>query len=252
MSAAVVNHELALASGALLVERMSDDLKKLEAQAVSEEERARNALVQSDADCEIVSAEMVRLKTLIQAAQERFDPIVDAAYKAHSEACKQRRLVIDPLQRALNLLGPKVAGFLQRKKQEEEARRQREIEESRLRAAAEREREIEQAEANNASREEVEALCAMPLPAAVVTAPRRAVASGPVSTRDSYKALVTNKLALLQYVAKNPQYLNLWNVNESALNQLARSLKTALQIPGVEVINEAIAATRTAARKSGR
>jgi hypothetical protein len=248
---ALTNHSIAAHSGVLVIEKDAEaEVKRLEHEAITEENRARQITVETDDECDQASAEMIRLKTLIKAAQERFDPIVEAANRAHKEACKQRSIVIEPLQRAINILSPKVAGFLQQKRQAEEAERQRQLEAARAAAEAEREREIEQAEAQGCSDDEVQALCDMPLAIAPVVRTPAARVARPVSARSSYRAIVKNKLALVQHVAKNPQLLELLSVNEPALNGMARSLKTALSLPGVEVMNESTTVTRTVTGKA--
>jgi len=67
-----------------------------------------------------------------------------------------------------------------------------------------------------------------------------------IATVEKWKARVTDKAALIAYVAANPQYAELLTVNESALNAQARSLKGNLQIPGVESYPEQSLSARTA------
>jgi membrane protease subunit (stomatin/prohibitin family) len=59
-------------------------------------------------------------------------------------------------------------------------------------------------------------------------------ASGISKVRETIKARVTDKAAFLQAVAANPQYLDLVEVNQSALNALAKALGTSLKIAGIE------------------
>ena len=77
--------------------------------------------------------------------------------------------------------------------------------------------------------------------AAVITAPVAAPAvakvSG-VSTRSTWKAECTDKAALVAFIASNPTFLNLLDVNASALNQMAKAMKETLQLPGVRVYEE--------------
>ena len=77
--------------------------------------------------------------------------------------------------------------------------------------------------------------------AAVMTAPVAAPAVAKVagvSTRSVWKAECTDKAALVAFIATNPTFLNLLDVNASALNQLAKAMKETLQLPGVRVFEE--------------
>ena len=48
-----------------------------------------------------------------------------------------------------------------------------------------------------------------------------------------------SKLKLIQFVAANPQFINLLDVNEPALNKQADSLRSAMKIDGVEAYQDA-------------
>lgn len=239
----IVNREVVDRSGILIVEKPQmrpDD-------AITEKEKATVLVVGDVASRGRAAFELVRLKALMEEAHARFDPIVEKANATHKEACKQRNAVVQPLEEAYRLIGGKVGAFdlAERRREEDEERRL--LEESRVQAAEVREEEIETAEANGASSEEIAALCDMPLTPAPVIAQRR-VAAGPVTTRAAYKARLVNKFALVQFIAKNAQYLNLLDINQSALNNVAKALGTAMQLPGVELVQEAGVVTRLSAR----
>lgn len=70
---------------------------------------------------------------------------------------------------------------------------------------------------------------------AVVPAPARV--SG-IATRSTWKAEVTDKAKVVAFIAANPQFLNVLDVNQSALNQLAKAMKAELPIDGVRVYEE--------------
>ena len=67
-----------------------------------------------------------------------------------------------------------------------------------------------------------------------------------ISTKTLWKAEVADKLALIKYVANNPQYINLLEGNTTAINSLAKSLKGAMQVDGIRVYEEKIMASRAA------
>lgn len=120
-------------------------------------------------------------------------------------------------------------------------------------AAAQAEAEKLLAEGNAEAAAEVQAAAAMEsasmaVAAQVMTAPVAAPAvakvSG-VSMRGVWKAEVNDKAALIAYVAANPQFHNVLEVNTSALNQMAKAMKDAMQMPGVRVYEEKSLASRS-------
>lgn len=76
--------------------------------------------------------------------------------------------------------------------------------------------------------------------AVVVAAPTETVAPVAAGTavRTTWKARVTDKAALIKAVAEQSQFENLLEVNDTALNALARSLKANFRLPGIEVYEE--------------
>ena len=83
----------------------------------------------------------------------------------------------------------------------------------------------------------------------MLSAPRPTT-SAPVGLRQTYKGRVTNHLALVKYIAANPQYLDLIPVDESALNKIASTFKGKFSLPGVEFYAQNGTATRTKGSKS--
>jgi colicin import membrane protein len=66
-----------------------------------------------------------------------------------------------------------------------------------------------------------------------------------VSTREIWKAEVTDKLAFLKHVVeKRPDLAALVQLDQGGLNAQARSLKDALDLPGVKAVKESIIAAR--------
>lgn len=114
----------------------------------------------------------------------------------------------------------------------EALRREREKLEDRA-AKAEASGRLERAEALRASAATVP--LAIPQPVAKV---------GGLATRSAWRAEVTDKGALVRYVAEHPEWLHLVDANTTALNGLARSQKSALAIPGVRIVEEKQLAAR--------
>jgi hypothetical protein len=84
----------------------------------------------------------------------------------------------------------------------------------------------------------------MVAPIAIVTQAAPKVAG--ISTRQVWKAEVFDKAAFIKYVAANPQYLNLLDVNITAVNGMAKSLKDQMNIDGVRAVSESQIASRAA------
>ncbi len=66
-----------------------------------------------------------------------------------------------------------------------------------------------------------------------------------LSYRDTYRAQVFDLMTLIKAVAAGQQPMALLQVNQSALDGLARSLKTSMAIPGVQLVIDKTPVTRT-------
>lgn len=88
---------------------------------------------------------------------------------------------------------------------------------------------------------EAEMVTAAPVPVATA-APKVAG----LSTRQNWKARLTDKMALIAFIAQHPEHQHLLDVNQSALNQLAKAQKDAMRLPGVEAYPDAVMSARAA------
>lgn len=135
--------------------------------------------------------------------------------------------------------------------QQQELERRKEAERLEALARAERERLAEEArkaeaaatktkDANKAEQLRAEAEAAR-LTAQVITAPA-VQTSAPVaqvtSIRKTWKAKVEDKAKLVKFVSDHPEYLNLLDVNESALNAVARAQHENMSIGGCKAYEE--------------
>lgn len=86
--------------------------------------------------------------------------------------------------------------------------------------------------------------------AAVFVAPVAATIVAPtvkgVATKSVWKAEVENKLLLVQFVAANPQFLNLLDPATKELNAIAKALKSNANIGGVRIYEDKSLASRAA------
>lgn len=67
-----------------------------------------------------------------------------------------------------------------------------------------------------------------------------------LSTRHNWKARLTDKMALIRFIAEHPEHQHLLDVNQSSLNQLAKAQKDAMKLPGVEAYTDAVMSARAA------
>lgn len=67
-----------------------------------------------------------------------------------------------------------------------------------------------------------------------------------ISTKGTYKGKVTDLLALIRFIAKNPQYVNLVKGNDTAVNAIAKAQRDACQIEGILVYEDKTLAARSA------
>ena len=175
--------------------------------------------------------------------KERLDPIISDAHKAHRGLTKLRGDLLKPLDEADRIVNGKIDTY-----EEEQARLADEIrraaeaearkleEERRLMEAIEAEKDGDQAEA--------EAILEEPIETPTIQVQTETAKVDGVSQRTSWSAEVTDKAALIRYVASNPEWINLLEPSMPALNGLARSHREALNIPGVKAVPKTVRAVR--------
>lgn len=209
----------------------------LERQAPTLQQQATALVIRSDAD-QLSAVELTRaVKDLRAEAEAHHRPVIEAAHKAHKAALAALARIDDPLKAAEFTLKSKIGDYAR----EQEAARRREEERLRKEAddrwAREVETQIEAAEAQGASVVEVGAIIEqaerMPVIVATVAAPAKPAG---LSIPKTYQAQIDDPLALVRWVAQNPQYLNLVEPNQAKLNMLARAQGANLRISGVRVV----------------
>lgn len=126
-------------------------------------------------------------------------------------------------------------------RRDEVARKQREEAEAAARKAEE-EAKAQAAAGNAAAAAEklAEAQAAAQVAAVTVAAPVAPYVPKVTGTtvRGTWKAKVTDKIALIKFIAEHPEWTHLLDINESQLNALARGQKADLKLPGVETWEE--------------
>lgn len=165
-----------------------------------------------------------------------FKPLKQRADEAKRALLDAERKELDPVERAIGLIDEALLGW-QRKLREERA-----AEEARLRKIAERRAELErqaaalELEEQGAADAEVEEALAAPLVVATVVPKTELAKSDGLVTRTTWKARVTNKRALIDYVSAHPRLEldELLDVNEAVANRMARAARSASKVPGIE------------------
>jgi hypothetical protein len=134
---------------------------------------------------------------------------------------------------------------LQYMAQQEEIRRKAQAELDRIAREAVIAAEKEAAKLQKAGK--IEEAAAVRECAAVASAPVLAPAvtqSGGTGARKSWKGKVTDLAALVKCVAQHPEYINLIEIDQSALNKLAQATAGNLVLGGVEFYKDAVLAIR--------
>lgn len=182
------------------------------------------------------------LGDMIAEVKATFDPICDAAHKAHKAATAKRASYLDPLTDAQKAVKKLMSDYDQeqdRIRQEEQRRLEEEArkaeEERRLQEAIMAE---EEAKASGATKEEAEqeaaAILEEPVTVAPVIVPKATpkLQGGPVY-REVWSARVTDIRALCRAVADGRASTECVMGNMPVLNKMAVALKQTMQIPGV-------------------
>ncbi|NMV36955.1 hypothetical protein [Ralstonia insidiosa] len=111
--------------------------------------------------------------------------------------------------------------------------------EAAARLNAEAESRVEQGAAEAATLQQTATLITAPVVASIQQ-------TKGVSTRTVWKAEITDKLALIRYVAEHPEYVDLLDGNMPAINKIALALKKNCPLAGVRVFEDSVIAARAA------
>ena len=182
------------------------------------------------------------VKALRDEIADTFDPHIKRAFESHRALVKDKRDAEAPLAEAELIAKRALVTFdteQERIRQEEQRRLQeqarRDAEERQLVEAIALE---EEAQASGDASLAMEAAAKLEEPVhvpAVAVAPMTPKVSG-IAYRETWGGRLTDIAAVIKYAAANPQFMGLLMINQPALNQLARSMKHQMRIPGVEAV----------------
>lgn len=212
------------------------------------------------------------LKGLLKQVADTFEPIISKAFAAHREAVAQRKKHETPLLEAEGIYKRAMLTYTQeqerqRQEQERKAREAAEREQAKLREQAAAAEAKAKAEAEELRRKAEEAAAAgraeeaaklaakaqttedkgaakaealqdraSLVPTPVIASNTPTVAG--ISTRKTYAAKVTDKMALIKAVAEGRAPNNVIEPNQTVLNALARSMKEGFAYPGVVLVTD--------------
>lgn len=196
---------------------------------------------------ELAGQELAAIKAKHKAITDQQDAMLEPFKDAKRKIEEGRKKIVEfflkpltALEEADKILTRACAGYIEDQERKRRAAEEKAREEQRkLQADAEKKAEKLEAKGQGAKAAEVRA--AVPIVFAPVVAQVPGKIAG-VSMRSHWKAKVTNKLALIKFVAANPQYIELLEPNQTALNRMAVSLKGAMQIDGIEAREEKVSA----------
>lgn len=173
--------------------------------------------------------------------------LVDEKFAASYEAAEDTKRKAEAARKALaNLIDDIKAPYvkvkdylvLQGREYDKKAIARR-AEEQRIRDEAARKEEEERrfqealaAEAEGAT-EEAESILQEPIYTPSVPAPKPEYKVDKRLFPTKWRARVTDKMALILFVSKNPNFVHLLDVNQSQLNTLAKNQQRTMRIPGV-------------------
>lgn len=199
-----------------------------------------NAIVVTSNEQETRAVEFLKIvKNMQKEISETFDPIVEKAHAAHKEATAQRNKFLNPLLEAEKKIKRMVGDFrleMERKHIEQERKIREEAEKK---AEVERQRLAKQAEKAAAKGNEDKAAELLARSEAVraptVIVEKQTVKQEGMGIRSVWKARITMpEIVPRGYCIPNEKYLN----------DLARSTKGTLKIPGVEFYEESVVSMR--------
>jgi hypothetical protein len=211
-------------------------LARIEREALTWPQRAAAVQIIDQASYDNAVELLKAAKNLRKEAEEHHRPVIAAALASHKAALAALNRVDDPLEQAERHLKIKIARYTTEQEAKRREAERKAQEEAERKAAEELERELEAIEAAGAEPAEVAAVIAEAerVPVFVPPPPPTYQAAKGVSTRVTWSATVTSQMDLIRWVGQHPEHAGLLTVNQAALNALARSMQSNLNIPGVK------------------
>jgi hypothetical protein len=208
-------------------------------------------VVQSPEEYSATAEHLKTIKTFQRSVVDWFRPLKAKAKAAHDGLCIEERKMLQPSYEDENRIKAALVAYNNKQEQlrrEETLRLQREQREreeaERLEQAAALECEA-QATGEAGYQEAAQHLLDAPMAISSVEpeTPATPKVEG-LSYRETYRAQVLDLMMLVKAVAAGQQPIALLLANQSALDGMARSLKTSMAIPGVRLLCDKTPVTR--------
>lgn len=224
------------------------ETNEVETKAVDIVEQAKAVKVIDSASYTTAGLLWKNIGEMIKEVKDTFDPICDAAHKAHKAATEKRAKYLDPLtiaQKSVKQLMSAYDAEQERIRREEEARLAeiaRKEEEERLLAEAilaEEEAKRSGATAEEAA-QEAQAIIEGPVYAPPPIVPKATPKVQGIVYREVWSAQITDIKALCLAVAQGNASPECVMGNMPVLNRMATALKKTLNIPGVQAVSRRV------------
>lgn len=207
------------------------DAKELQADAANTLELAVSFTIDSQQMYELAGGELKEISAKLKALESKRKAITGPLDKAKKEVMDLFRGPLATLEQAESAIKTAMLSY-QSEQRRIAAEQQAAIDKAAKAEAARLEKQAETAQATG----DVALAATLQATAAVITAPvvqaEPAKVSG-ISSRETWKAIVTDKLAFVQHVAANPELIDLLLVDQKAIDAMARALKANLNLPGI-------------------
>jgi hypothetical protein len=221
-------------------ESVAEKLVRFEADATALATELEGLQVKDQESYDRCAEKVLDAKAFVKDKTEWFEPIRLLTFGLYQKVLDRRGGIIDRVRVGAATRDADLKKF-ERDQEEARQRLQREAEEKQRREEQERKLEAATAaEAVGLSEQAVETILTAPSVApAPIAAPTLQRVKG-LGHRENWCAEITDLHALVKAVAKDKKLLPLLEANMPALNAQARSLKTAMQIPGVKAVNKGV------------
>lgn len=180
----------------------------------------------------------VKLQDAYKNRKGELDVMCKGLSDIHKRATKRRTEVLAPYLAALSTVDKALDGFRKREQEERAAEERRIAEEMRKKAEEDALKAAQEAE-DAGDTQMAEAILEEPVaPPHVKLQSEVPKVEGLRKKREIWKARVVNSRALILAIAQNKAPVYLMEPNMVALNQMARSGKNTIQVPGVQFYEE--------------
>lgn len=219
-------------------------LVDLEQEAITVRTEIAALIITDQTSYDLAVEKRTAAKSWLKTAEDWFDGIQKPAYDAYKNILNQRKLVCEPTEAAIKQINRALVDWDQEQERIRREEQRRLEEEARQKAEEERLQQAAQMESQGVDVATVNAVLDAPIevvsrPVAAPTYER----SSAVVFRDNWSGECFDLFKLVQAVAKDKSKIGLLQVNQTALNQMAKALKDSMAVPGCRAVNNKVAAS---------